>query len=233
MQISVIVPVFNEEKTIKEIGKVLLNSKTISEVIFVDDGSTDKSFEILKKFEGEKVKLLRNKKNLGKGQTLGLGIKEAKGDILVFLDADLKGLKEIHIQKIVKPLIKNNFIGAIGVPLGRKSDLYKPWAIYLSGERAYFKKDILPYLPKIFEMRYGIEIFLNSLFNPKEIKIVPLFGLVSPPKFEKRNFSQALKEYYKEIKEIIEDAKKVKISPPLVKDLLLSYFNQVIFQRLK
>ena len=67
--VSAIVPVFNEEKTVKVVVETLLASKLISEVICVNDGSTDKGLEILKSF-GRKIKLIDLKRNHGKGFAL-------------------------------------------------------------------------------------------------------------------------------------------------------------------
>lgn len=98
----------------------------------------------------------------------------------------------------------------MGVPLRNKTDFFKPWTISLTGERAYWRKDLLPYLKEIKKKKYGVEIFLNSLYNKKEIKIVPLERLISPTKWEKRNSSQAFKEYILEIREIVQELGKRK-----------------------
>lgn len=88
--ISVLVPAYNEEKTIKEtIDSIFQIDYPIQEVIAINDGSSDKTKEIieelLKKYP--KLKLL-NKKNSGKGSSLNQGIKMAKGELIVVIDAD-------------------------------------------------------------------------------------------------------------------------------------------------
>ncbi len=88
--LSVIIPVFNEEK---RIGSTLpqiqgfLNSKNIEhEIIAVDDGSTDNSVEIVKKFPD--VQIIKHDKNKGKGAAVKTGIQAAQGDFILFTDAD-------------------------------------------------------------------------------------------------------------------------------------------------
>lgn len=89
-KISVVVPVFNEEKNIATLYKEILASvKKISpsfEIIFVDDGSTDETFKVLEKLSP--IKVIRFRKNFGQSAALDAGIKEAKGDIVITLDGD-------------------------------------------------------------------------------------------------------------------------------------------------
>lgn len=93
MLLSVIVPVYNEENTIKELVKQVLAEKTAKEIIIVDDGSTDKTREILSKVKSPKktkIKIILHEKNQGKGAAVRTGIKAAKGDAFVIQDADLE-----------------------------------------------------------------------------------------------------------------------------------------------
>jgi len=208
-QVSAILPIFNEEKTVKDIVLTLAKSPLISEIICVDDGSTDKSFEILKSLKENKLKILKFKKNHGKGFALSCGIKKAKGEIVAFFDTDLLKLSQKHIEKLLKPILSGNFKAVLGAPILKRSEKYRPWVIYLTGERAYFRKDLLPYLKEMKKKRYGIEVFLNSLFKKEETKIVYLENLISPPKWGKRNFEEGMKEYLKEVKEITLELSKM------------------------
>lgn len=90
MKLSVVIPVFNEEKTIEKIVEKVLSEETPKEIIIVDDGSFDKTREILKRIKGNNIKVIFHEKNRGKGAAVRTGIKNAKGDVLIIQDADLE-----------------------------------------------------------------------------------------------------------------------------------------------
>jgi glycosyltransferase involved in cell wall biosynthesis len=91
-KLSIIIPVYNEEKTI---GEMLANVLSVSlpewtkEIIVVDDGSTDGTRNILKTWE-KKARVIYKDKNEGKGSALTLGFHKATGDIVLIQDADLE-----------------------------------------------------------------------------------------------------------------------------------------------
>ena len=197
--VSAIVPIFNEEKTITNVVKTLLKSNLIDEVICVNDGSTDKSLAILKKFKN-KIKLLNLRKNHGKGFALAAGIKKAKGEIIVFIDADLTTLLDDHIKALLEPILEGEARSVLGYSTKR---WYLPnFFSSLSGERAYYKKDLVPYLKEMAKARFGVEIFLNDLFDEETTKKVPLKQLIGLYKYEKRDSANAFKEYLNEAVEI-------------------------------
>ena len=87
-KISVIIPAYNEEKSIVRTIKSIMKSKYPDfEVIVVDDGSIDKTYKLAKKFASSKIRVF-TKKNGGKGSALNYGIKRAKGKIIFTMDAD-------------------------------------------------------------------------------------------------------------------------------------------------
>ena len=90
VSISVIVPVYNAENFILSTLKNLKNQKIDQsiEFIFIDDGSTDKSLEIIKSFDLDNLKVLELSENFGPSKARNLGIKNAKGDYIYFMDAD-------------------------------------------------------------------------------------------------------------------------------------------------
>jgi glycosyltransferase involved in cell wall biosynthesis len=93
---SVIVPLLNEEESLTElysrITEVLSKLSQNYEIIFVDDGSTDKSYNILQsiKSKDDKVRIFQFQKNYGKSAALSLGFSEARGEIIITIDADLQ-----------------------------------------------------------------------------------------------------------------------------------------------
>ena len=109
MDISVVVPIMNEEESINELyprlKDVLGKLGKTYEVIFVDDGSTDQSFKILKSLAGreEKVRVIRFRTNFGQTAALSAGFKYANGDIIVTIDADLQNDPE-DIPKLLEKM---------------------------------------------------------------------------------------------------------------------------------
>ena len=215
-KISVIIPVFNEEKTVRKIVKTFLKSKLIDEIICVNDGSTDRSLEILKTF-GDKIKLIDLKENKGKGYALAKGTELARGEIIVFWDADFPNLSLKHIEDLVKPALRGNFKAVLGVPVKNRFRFSLPTRTYLTGERAYSKEILLPHLEEMKNTRFGVEIFLNRLVSKKETRIVSLKGLIFPYKYKKRTLTQASKEYLMEAIEMAKELSKSKSILP--KDL--------------
>jgi glycosyltransferase involved in cell wall biosynthesis len=96
MNLSILIPLLNEEESLKElyswIIKVMQSNNYSYEIIFVDDGSTDDSWNIIESFSNENphVKGIRFMKNFGKSQALHAGFAKAKGDVIITMDADLQ-----------------------------------------------------------------------------------------------------------------------------------------------
>ena len=91
MQISVIIPAYNEEKTIREIVRRVQAMQIAQEILVVDDGSTDKTREILAELNGHApVRVLVHERNQGKGAAVRTGIQAATGEVIIIQDADLE-----------------------------------------------------------------------------------------------------------------------------------------------
>ena len=91
-RISIIIPCYNEEKTIENvISQVELNISQNTEIIVIDDFSSDGSVEILKNIaNSNRIRLIEKKLNEGKGSCIHMGLEQAKGDIIIIQDADLE-----------------------------------------------------------------------------------------------------------------------------------------------
>ena len=91
MNLSVVIPVYNEVDNIREIVKRVQATKLPKEIIVVDDGSIDGTRAVLKELDGRsKVRVILHEKNQGKGAAVVTGFKAARGDILLIQDADLE-----------------------------------------------------------------------------------------------------------------------------------------------
>ena len=105
-KLSIVVPCFNEEKTIEKIiDKIIKYSPYDNEIIVIDDCSNDKSKQILESEIKDKIsKLIVNEKNYGKGYSVRKGIEAANGDIILIQDADLEYDPSDYF-KLVEPII--------------------------------------------------------------------------------------------------------------------------------
>ena len=91
MNLSVVIPVYNEAQNINEIIKRVQAQKIANEIIIVDDGSSDGTRDLLKEHDGKKkVRVILHERNQGKGAAVVTGMKAAQGDILLIQDADLE-----------------------------------------------------------------------------------------------------------------------------------------------
>lgn len=94
--VSIVIPLYNEEESLRELTQkivdVMAGMRTSYEIIFVDDGSTDGSFQVLKELHAENraVKVIRFRRNFGKSAALSVGFREARGKFVVTMDADLQ-----------------------------------------------------------------------------------------------------------------------------------------------
>ncbi|MCG9791125.1 glycosyltransferase family 2 protein [Flavobacterium algicola] len=114
MNLSILIPLLNEEESLKElyhwIIKVMQANQYTYEVIFLDDGSTDNSWSIIEGFSqvNPNIKGIRFMKNFGKSQALHAGFAQAKGDVIITMDADLQDSPD-EIPGLYEMITKQNF----------------------------------------------------------------------------------------------------------------------------
>lgn len=110
--ISVIMPVYNEENSIKNVIERIPNHQNY-EIILVNDGSTDNSLAKVKEINGKTITIITHSRNMGYGAALITGFKHATGDIIVTLDSDGQHDPE-DIPKLIEPIIKEKADFVIG-----------------------------------------------------------------------------------------------------------------------
>lgn len=114
MNISIVIPLLNEEESLTElyhwIAKVMQSNGFLYELIFIDDGSTDASWDIIESLASEKteVKALRFLQNYGKSQALHAGFNLAEGDVIITMDADLQDNPE-EIPELYRLITEEGF----------------------------------------------------------------------------------------------------------------------------
>lgn len=105
MKLSVVIPVFNEAKTIRDIIKKVGEVDLDKELVIVDDYSSDGTRDILKGMEGDaKIRIFYHQKNMGKGAALRTGFKQASGDVVIIQDADLEYNPQEY-PRLIKPIL--------------------------------------------------------------------------------------------------------------------------------
>ena len=114
MNISVVIPLFNEEESINElvawIAKVMYDNNYTYEIVIVDDGSTDSSWDEIRKLTEEygSIHALRFRRNYGKSAALFCGFREAEGDVVFTMDADLQDSPD-EIPAMYKMIVNDKF----------------------------------------------------------------------------------------------------------------------------
>jgi glycosyltransferase involved in cell wall biosynthesis len=114
MDISVVVPLFNEEESLPElhdwIVRIMRDNNFSYEIIFVDDGSRDKSWPVIEKLSqsNPNVRGLKFRRNYGKSPALHVGFEAAKGDVVITMDADLQDSPD-EIPELYKMITKDNY----------------------------------------------------------------------------------------------------------------------------
>jgi polyisoprenyl-phosphate glycosyltransferase len=111
--ISAIIAAYNEEKTIADVLGVLTRSPLIDEIIVVSDGSTDRTVEIARGFDG--VRTIALKENRGKGYAMRVGVDNAAHDVFFFVDGDMYNVTDAHIEALCLPVLRDRCDMNIGV----------------------------------------------------------------------------------------------------------------------
>ena len=114
MQLSIVIPLYNEQNSLKELNETI--EKVVSamgieyEIIYIDDGSNDNSWNVIKDLakKSDQIKGIKFLRNFGKSQALSAGFKSAKGDVVITMDADLQDDPN-EIPNLFKAINEENF----------------------------------------------------------------------------------------------------------------------------
>jgi glycosyltransferase involved in cell wall biosynthesis len=206
MKASIIICTYNEETTIANAVMACCKLNPENEIIVVDDGSTDDTENILNELSKEySFRYERLEKNKGKSWAMAHGVEISANDIILFFDADVSNIKKEHFEELLKPIIDNTADMVLGQPSETLIDPRISPFKALTGERVLSKKDIIPILDEIRDIRFGVETFLNLYYQAQgwRINYVLLNGLKHPSTYEKSgSVNIATKKYLIEGKEI-------------------------------
>ncbi|MBC7426786.1 MAG: glycosyltransferase family 2 protein [Bacteroidia bacterium] len=114
LNISIVVPLYNEDESLPELSawikKVMEANAYTYEILFIDDGSRDKSWEVIKALnvENPNIRGIKFRRNYGKSAALNVGFSEAKGDVVITMDADLQDSPD-EIPGLYKKITEENF----------------------------------------------------------------------------------------------------------------------------
>ncbi len=179
MTFAAIIPALNEAQTIGSVVAVLRGAHELSEIIVIDDGSTDDTAQAA---AASGVRVIRLPQNTGKGAAMRFGAKQTKADIIIFFDADLVGIHKDHITALTKPFVQKKELGMV---IGLR-DRYNGFTnilkhffpfFVLSGERA-IQRDLFLSCSKDTS-DFGIEVRMNAYCATHHIPVeyVHLAGL--------------------------------------------------------
>lgn len=206
MRSVVVIPAFNEERTVANVVTAALKCPLVSEVIVVSDGSTDGTVEAASRAGAAVISL---EKNVGKGGAMMAGFVNTSADIVLFLDADLAGLTADHVAALLSPVITGQAEVSLGLfKNGRLStDLAQKIAPFLSGQRAITRR-LIQQIPDFSETGWGVEVALTKYIKENHIPVaeVVLTDVTQVMKEEKvgllKGFASRLRMYWHIVKVI-------------------------------
>jgi glycosyltransferase involved in cell wall biosynthesis len=200
MKTAVVIPAYNEEKTIANVIKAAKQSQLLDEIIVVDDGSFDRTKEIAQDLG---IRVISNPENLGKGEALMKGVEITDADVLLFLDADLIGFNTNHIDKLLIPVLEKDYDMSVGAvdrsQMGNfLNRIFQKVESPFSGMRV-IKRSFWEEVPEKYKKDFYVESVITYLAKKRKLKVFPLvlYGVRHVVKEKKMGFWQGTKERWK------------------------------------
>jgi glycosyltransferase involved in cell wall biosynthesis len=168
--ISAVICAFNEARRIGAVLAAISKHPLLSEVLVIDDGSTDATSECAAAFTG--VSVIKLRRNGGKTHALARGIIEAQGEYLMLLDADLEGLTAENIDALAAPVLASEADASISLR-GDSLALYRAMKLdFVSGERMLPRALFGDPMQTMADLpRWGCEIFMNERIIDEGLRV--------------------------------------------------------------
>jgi len=204
MKVAVVIPAYNEERNIGQVLRVLVPVEAVDDIIVVSDGSRDATADTARRYR--RVKVIELERNRGKGAAMMAGARATDAEVILFLDADLVGLRRHHVLAMLAPVVSGQADMAVGVfDEGRlATDLAQKLAPQLSGQRA-LRRELLEKVPGLEEAGFGVEIALSRYAEKCGARVVrvPLRNVAQVMKEEKSGLWRGLRDRARMYWEII------------------------------
>lgn len=209
MNVTTIIPAYNEGKNIGEVLSAVCSVDIIDEIIVVSDGSIDDTVDIAKTFEVNVVELDRN---YGKGFAMKAGLAYTNSPIILFLDADLKGIQSHHIDNLLIPICLDRVDMTLGIfNSGRGvTDLAQRITPFLTGQRG-IRRFILDEIKEDeWSEGFGVELMITKYAKERQLRTleVPLDHVSHAMKEEKRGLTRGVASRFKMYWEIAKELNK-------------------------
>lgn len=182
----VIIPAYNEAERIGAVIGAAKACREVDEILVVDDGSKDDTVEAAKEYG---VNVLAMSHNIGKGGAMWSALMATDADIVVFIDADLKGLRPKHLTALIRPMRQDETLDmTAGRFVGGRAatDISQRIMPSINSQRA-IKRSLLTQVPDFSKSRYGVETIINEYVKKNDVNVmeVPLEGVTQVMKEEK------------------------------------------------
>lgn len=165
MRLSVIIPVFNEVKTLEEVIRRVENINIEKETITIDDGSTDGSLNILNSIAGKgRIKLIKHNKNYGKGAAIKSGLSVATGDVIIIQDADLETDPQDYYG-LIKPIVNGETKAVFGY-----RTIKKPTSVYWWGGKIVSFFTWILYGGSVKDVNNGYKVMTRELWQSLDLQ---------------------------------------------------------------
>jgi len=202
-KVVVLIPAFNEEKTIGPVVDAARAVSAVSEVVVVADGCTDATARVAAEHGARVVELTEN---VGKAGAIKAGLDATEARIIVTLDADLIGLVPAHIESLIAPVLAGEADMSVGLFDGGRvaTELAQMVTPYLSGQRA-LRRELIESIADLQELRFGIEVALTKQANQSKARVVEVLlpGVSQVMKEEKRGFMKGFAARMKMYRDIV------------------------------